>query len=103
MLRMDQVHVIRHKVLVEKQSIRRVARELGAVVRSHMQYYGVPMNMPALFLFRSQVGRLWHRALSRRSQNGHVDRDRMRRLIDHWLPPLNLYHPYPLQRLGVVT
>jgi transposase len=29
MLRVDQVHVIRHKVLVEKQSIRRVARELG--------------------------------------------------------------------------
>jgi hypothetical protein len=29
MLRMNQVHVIRHKVLVEKQSIRRVARELG--------------------------------------------------------------------------
>jgi transposase len=29
MLRMDQVYVIRHKVLVEKQSVRRVARELG--------------------------------------------------------------------------
>jgi|SRR6516165_4914099 transposase len=29
MLRMDQVHVIRHKVLVEEQSMRRVARELG--------------------------------------------------------------------------
>jgi len=29
MLRMDQVHVIRHKVLVEGQSVRRVARELG--------------------------------------------------------------------------
>jgi transposase len=29
MLRMDQVHVVRHKVLVEGQSIRRVARELG--------------------------------------------------------------------------
>lgn len=29
MLRVDQVHVIRHKVLVEKQSNRRVARELG--------------------------------------------------------------------------
>jgi len=28
MLRMDQVHVIRHKVLVEGQSIRRVAREM---------------------------------------------------------------------------
>ena len=29
MLRMDQVHVIQHKVLVEGQSVRRVARELG--------------------------------------------------------------------------
>lgn len=29
MLRMDQVHVIRHKVLVEGLSIRRVAREMG--------------------------------------------------------------------------
>src|SRR5215210_37715 len=29
MLRMDQVHVIRHKVLIEGQSIRSVAREMG--------------------------------------------------------------------------
>ena len=29
MLRMDRVHVIRHKVLIEGQSVRRVARELG--------------------------------------------------------------------------
>jgi transposase len=29
MLRMDQVHVIRHKVLVEGRSIRSVAREMG--------------------------------------------------------------------------
>jgi len=30
------------------------------------------MNQPALYLFRFQVGRLWHRALSRRSQKGRV-------------------------------
>ena len=29
MLRMDQVHVIRHKVLVEGRSIGGVAREMG--------------------------------------------------------------------------
>jgi transposase len=29
MLRMDQVHVIRHKVLVEGRSIRSIAREMG--------------------------------------------------------------------------
>ena len=29
MLKMDQVHVVRHKVLVEGLSVRKVARELG--------------------------------------------------------------------------
>lgn len=86
------------------QPIPEVGKCLGAVVRGHLQYYGVPMNMPALFLFRSRVGWLWHRVLSRRSQNGHVDWDRRRRLIDRWLPPLRTYHPYPLYRFyGVVT
>ena len=55
---------------------------LRAVVRGHIRYYGVPMNQPALAMFRFQVGWLWHRALSRRSQNGRVLWDRMRRLID---------------------
>jgi RNA-directed DNA polymerase len=76
---------------------------LRAVVGGHNRYYGVPMNSPALRLFRFQVGRLWHRALSRRSQNGRVLWDRMRRLIDRWLPPVRVYHPYPLRRLGVIT
>jgi RNA-directed DNA polymerase len=49
------------------------------------------------------VGRLWHRTLSRRSQTGRVTWDRMRRLIDRWLPPARVCHPYPLRRLGVIT
>ena len=76
---------------------------LQAVVRGHIRYYGVPMNQPALWLFRFQVGRLWHRALSRRSQNGRVLWDRMRRIINRWLPVPTVCHPYPLRRLGVVT
>jgi RNA-directed DNA polymerase len=80
-----------------------VARWLRSVVGGHIRYYGVPMNGPALFTFRFQVGRLWHRALSRRSQNGRVLWDRMRRLIDRWLPPARACHPYPLRRLGVIT
>jgi hypothetical protein len=39
---------------------------LQAVVRGHIRYYGVPMNTPALWIFRFQVGWLWRRALSRR-------------------------------------
>ena len=66
---------------------------LQAVVRGHTRYYGVPMNTPALRLFRFQVGRLWHRTLSKRSQNGRVLWDRMRRLIARWLPLPSVCHP----------
>jgi RNA-directed DNA polymerase len=76
---------------------------LQAVVRGHIQYYGVPLNQHALWIFRFQVGGLCHRALSRRSQNGRVLWDRMRRLITRWLPAPLVCHPYPLRRMGVIT
>jgi len=76
---------------------------LRSVVGGHVRYYGVPMNGPAINCFRFQVGRLWHHALSRRSQNGHVHWTRMRRIINRWLPPVRVCHPYPLRRLGVIT
>jgi group II intron reverse transcriptase/maturase len=80
-----------------------VGQWLRAVVSGHFRYYGVPMNAPALHIFRFQVGWLWHRALSRRSQNGRVAWDRMRRLLARWLPSARVYHDYPLRRLGVIT
>src|SRR5437016_419720 len=67
-----------------------VGKWLGSVVGGHIRYYGVPMNSPALHVFRFQVGRLWHRTLSRRSQKGRVLWDRMRRLIDRYLPPAHI-------------
>ena len=76
---------------------------LRAVVGGHFRYYGVPMNQPALVIFRFQVGRLWYRALSRRSQNGRILCDRMPRLTTRWLPLPTVCHPYPLRRMGVVT
>jgi len=85
------------------EPIPEVGKWLQAVVRGHTQYYGVPMNQPALHLFRFRVGWLWHRTLSRRSQTGRVHWDRMRRLITRWLPLPTVCHPYPLRRMGVVT
>jgi len=76
---------------------------LQAAVRGHIRYCGVPLNTPALWTFRFPVGRFWHRALSRRSQNGRVLWDRMRRLITRWLPLPTVCHPYPLRRMGVIT
>ncbi len=85
------------------EPIPELGKWLQAVVRGHIRYYGVPLNQNALYIFRFQVGRLWHRALSRRSQNGHVLWDRMRRLINRWLPLPSVCHPYPLRRMGVIT
>jgi len=80
-----------------------VAEWLRSVVAGHNRYFGVPMNIPALGLFRFQVVRLWHRALSRRSQGGRVLWDRMWRIVNRWLPIPRTHHPYPLRRLGVIT
>ena len=83
--------------------IPKVGAWLRSVILGHLQYYGVPMNGSALSTFCFQVGRLWYRALARRSQTGRPTWERMRRLIQRWLPPPRITHPYPLRRLGVVT
>ncbi len=80
-----------------------VGQWLRSVVGGHIRYYGVPMNGRALAVFRYRVGWLWQRALSRRSQTGRVSWERMRRLIELWLPPAHVCHPYPLRRMGVIT
>ena len=80
-----------------------VGRWVRSVVAGHFRYYGVPGNDPALHLFRLQVGRLWHRTLSRRSQKGRITWERMHRLKARWLPRVRIYHPYPLRRMGVAT
>jgi group II intron reverse transcriptase/maturase len=76
---------------------------LRSVVAGHIRYYGVPTNSSALQLFRFRVGRYWHQALSRRSQNGQIRWQRMLRLLAQWLPPARLCHPYPSCRLRVTT
>ncbi len=73
---------------------------LRSVVGGHLRYYGVPRNSRALRLFRLRVGRLWYRSMRRRSQKTRLTWERMSRLLDHWLPPPRVCHPYPLHRLG---
>jgi RNA-directed DNA polymerase len=81
-----------------------LGKQLQAVVREHIRDYCVPMNTAALPFFRFEAGSSWHRALSRRSQNGRVLWDHMRRRITTcWLPPPSVCHPDPLRRMGVIT
>jgi hypothetical protein len=76
---------------------------LGAVVRGHGQYYGIVGNSRAIRRFRSEVNRLWHRALSRRSQKGQVKWERMQHLIQRWIPPAHIAHRSSWATFAVMT
>jgi hypothetical protein len=76
---------------------------LRAVIAGHYRYYGVPRNMPALNEFRYQLLRLWKGMLERRSQAARITWERMKRLARKWLPYARICHPYPDQRLTVMT
>ena len=80
-----------------------VGRWLGSVVRGHINYYAVPMNFPSVATFRDRAIWLWRRALSRRSQKALVTWPRMHRLVRAWIPPVRIVHPYPSQRLCLLT
>jgi hypothetical protein len=75
---------------------------LRLVVGGHLRYYGVPMKSSAVHMFRHQMAWLSQRALARRSHTGRVSWERMQRLLDRWLPPAGICHPYPQRRLGVI-
>jgi transposase len=63
MLRMDQVHVIRHKVLREGASIRQVARELG-LSRNTLSKY-LEQSAPVRRTYRRRKRSIWARVQSR--------------------------------------
>jgi group II intron reverse transcriptase/maturase len=85
------------------QRVTEVGKWLRSVVAGHNRYYGVPANLPSLYSFRFHVVRHWYRTLRRRSQKTRLTWERMYRLVNRWLPPPTLHHPYPLRRLGVIT
>ena len=102
---------LRNKLRAVKAELRRrmhapipeVGRWLKSVVEGHANYYGVPNNSAAVVAFRDQVKLLWHRALSKRSQRGHVSWQQMFRLAQRWLPFPRIRHPWPEERLCVNT
>lgn len=81
----------------------KVGAYLRSVIVGHTRYYGVPGNGPAISAFHKAIARLWHWILGRRSQTGNVPWDRMRTYVRRWLPSPRICHPYPSQRLAVMT
>jgi RNA-directed DNA polymerase len=83
----------RHHRVVEQY------RWLSAVIRGHVQYYGVPTNLPALKTFRGHLEYAWHHSLQRRSQRAQwTDAERKRFQERYPLPRPRIVHPWPSQR-----
>jgi RNA-directed DNA polymerase len=73
---------------------------LASVVRGHEAYYAVPGNSKAVKAFRRHVIRHWRHALGRRSQKGRVTWERMYRIVNRYLPPTRIRHPWPDKRFA---
>jgi RNA-directed DNA polymerase len=76
-------------------------RWLGHVVRGYFNYHAVPTNFRALVAFRTEIAKRWHRVLTRRSERTKLNWERMKRLIDDWLPKPRILHPWPNKRFAV--
>ncbi len=74
---------------------------LRQVVRGYFAYHAVPTNARALVAFRHHVTDLWRRTLRRRSQKDAMTWERMRRIVNAWLPPPRILHPWPDRRFAV--
>jgi RNA-directed DNA polymerase len=83
------------------QPIPQQATWLKQVVAGYFRYHAVPTNWAALAAFRDGVIERWRRSLSRRSQKGDLNWDRMTKLADDWLPKPRILHPWPNQRFAV--
>ncbi len=78
-------------------------RWLRSVLLGWYRYFAVPLNSDALSRFRHHVCGRWIRALRRRSQRHRMTWSRFERACTKWLPRPRIMHPYPSERLAVIT
>ena len=101
---------LRKKLKEVKEHLRRMFHEpvpvlgkwLGSVVRGFMNFYAVPGNFDSIKAFRTQVSRIWLKALRRRSQKHRLSWDRFRKHADKWLPKCRILHMYPEARFHAI-
>ena len=68
---------------------------LRKVVLGYYQYHAVPGNTTQLRIFNLRVCRLWRSVLVRRSQRAKMCWERFTPVLNRWIPPPQVLHPYP--------
>ena len=83
------------------QSIPEQGKWLCQIVNGYFNYFAVPTNSRSLVAFREGIADLWKRTLQRRSQKASKIWDRMKKLVDDYLPKPLIQHPWPNKRFDV--
>jgi len=81
------------------QNIRAQGEWLRTVVKGYFAYHAIPGNAKALGTFRTQIAKMWYKTLRRRSQTAKLNWDKMNKIVLHWLPKVQILHPWPEERL----
>jgi RNA-directed DNA polymerase len=68
---------------------------LRKVVLGYYQYHAIPGNTTQLRIFKLRVCRLWQSVLVRRSQRAKMCWERLTPVLNRWIPPPRVLHPYP--------
>ena len=80
------------------EPVAKLGQWLKKVVQGYLNYHAIPGNIDRMAEFRTQVIRLWYRALKRRSQRSRITWERFGKLADMWIPRARILQPYPSVR-----
>jgi len=80
-----------------------IARWLGRVINGWLNYYAVPGTFRAIRAFVWTIKRMLMRTLRRRSQKDCTPWPAVERQIGYHWPKPTIRHPWPDQRLTVIT
>jgi RNA-directed DNA polymerase len=83
------------------QPIPEQGKWLRQVVTGFFAYHAVPTNSRALHTFRHRVTDLWRSSLRRRSQKDRMTWNTIKKLVDDFVPPARILHPWPHARFAV--
>ena len=83
------------------QRIAEQGKWLKSVVAGSFAYHAVPTNARGIPAFRYHAIQMWLKSLRRRSQRHNMPWERMNRIIDAWIPPAVIRHPWPNRRFDV--
>ncbi len=76
---------------------------LSRVLQGHLNYFSVSGNSPSIWLFFTEVRKLWLKSLRRRSQKAYINWENFVRITNRFFPRIRLLHPHPCYRFDART